>query len=338
MKMLFASHCDKNFSFCDLIDFSFVRFVSNLCIIIYGEECLLKLLTHYRNAFASQLGIKNWHEHDIGTQMIYSHRSTEYDRSSYPVGMHFHDYYEIVIFIEGDIRYICERNSCLPSYGDVIIIPPGQMHMSMLNADSTRYTRYVFYLYPDVFDHVSGQSLLGFLFEDRGENFMISLKSSHMEELLELLGRLDNALTRDTEEDRTLAMAYTIQIFYLLNKPAKLSIRTDPYFPQNVLDIQHYLDEHYIEVSSVSDVAAHFFYSREYVSRLFKKYLNTTVADYVLNRRVSYSQRLMTTDLSLIDICFRSGFGSVSAFSRAFQRITGLSPSKYRKLYMEKDD
>ena len=64
-------------------------------------------------------------------------------------------------------------------------------------------------------------------------------------------------------------------------------------------------------------------------------WLNTTVADYVLKRRISYSQQLMETDLSLADICFHSGFGSVSSFIRSFKSIMGMSPSKYRRMQQE---
>ncbi len=296
----------------------------------------MKLLSHYRAA-AQNIAINNWREHDINSFMIYSHRSTQYDHATYPSRLHFHDYYELLIFIEGEVRYICEGNSYLPKYGDVIIIPPGKLHMSMINADSTRYTRYVFYLYGEAFDSLNGRALFNFMLRDRGDQFVISLKPIHTEKLLSLLAQLDSALSRNTQEDHALALAYTLQIFYLLNKPADLTVHNEPYFPQSVIDIQHYLDEHFTEISTIAEVAAHFFYSREYTSRLFKRYLNTTVADYILNRRVSYCQKLMTSDLSLIDICFSAGFGSVSAFIRAFQRITGLSPSKYRRMYLEKD-
>ena len=89
-------------------------------------------------------------------------------------------------------------------------------------------------------------------------------------------------------------------------------------------------------VSTVAEVAEHFFYSREYVSRLFKKYLNTTVANYVLQRRIVYSQRLIETDMPLLDVCYQAGFGSTSSFIRAFQSVTGMTPSKYRHAHHER--
>ena len=154
-----------------------------------------------------------------------------------------------------------------------------------------------------------------------------------MDELLPVLGQLDSILARGSSKDHALAIAYTLQAFYLLDNLSASDTAGDPYLPQNVIDIQHYLDEHFTEVASVSNVAEHFFYSREYVSRLFKRYLNTSVADYVANRRVSYCQKLIvSSNLPLIDICYRAGFGSVPAFIRMFQRITGMAPSEYRRI------
>ena len=81
----------------------------------------MKLLSHYRSA--TNRHFSNWHEYDINENMIYSHRSTQYNRETYPVGLHFHDYYELLIVEGGDVRYICESTSYLPRYGDVILIP-----------------------------------------------------------------------------------------------------------------------------------------------------------------------------------------------------------------------
>lgn len=147
----------------------------------------MKLLSHYRSA--ANRHFSNWHEYDINENMIYSHRSTQYNRETYPVGLHFHDYYELLIVEGGDVRYICESASYLPRYGDVILIPPGKLHMSMINAESTTYSRCVFYLYDNAFDAIGCSSLLQFLHrhESSGQ-FFTSLKPRRMEELTALLG------------------------------------------------------------------------------------------------------------------------------------------------------
>lgn len=287
-------------------------------------------LHSYRKMLFHQTPI-NWQEYYINDQMIYSPRSTEYSRETFPESLHFHDYYELLLFLEGDIRHICETNTFLPQRGDLLVVPPGCLHTSRINTDQTRYTRHVFYLYPSAFDAYNGGALLNFLDAAHRKPFLLALKGNTMDHVMALLETLDNALVSGAEDDLALSQALIIQLFHTFNRQTLRNTRIDTYFPPNVVEIQKYLDEHFTEVASVAEVADHFFYSREYVSRLFKRYLNTTVADYVLQRRISYSQSLILSGLPLIDVCFQSGFGSISTFIRAFRGIMGMTPSAYRK-------
>ena len=287
-------------------------------------------LHSYRKMLFHQAPI-NWQEYYINDQMIYSPRSTEYSRETFPESLHFHDYYELLLFLEGDIRHICETNTFLPQRGDLLVVPPGCLHTSRINTDQTRYTRHVFYLYPSAFDAYNGGALLNFLDAAHRKPFLLALKGNTMDHVMALLETLDNALVSGAEDDLALSQALIIQLFHTFNRQTLRNTRIDTYFPPNVVEIQKYLDEHFTEVASVAEVADHFFYSREYVSRLFKRYLNTTVADYVLQRRISYSQSLILSGLPLIDVCFQSGFGSISTFIRAFRGIMGMTPSAYRK-------
>ena len=105
--------------------------------------------------------------------------------------------------------------------------------------------------------------------------------------------------------------------------------------PENVLKIQNYIDHNFSVISSVSQVAEHFFYSREYTSRLFRKHFDTTISDYIMKRRVAESQALILRDMPMIDIAYQVGFGSLSTFIRAFRSVTNMTPSEYRKLRKE---
>jgi YesN/AraC family two-component response regulator len=42
---------------------------------------------------------------------------------------------------------------------------------------------------------------------------------------------------------------------------------------------------------------------------------------------------LISSDLSISEICFESGFGNISWFNRQFKKIRGISPKKYREKY-----
>lgn len=297
----------------------------------------MKLLAHYISAIARMYPeIINWQENYLNDSLFYSCRATHYDRSTYPSSLHYHDYYELVIVEEGDIHYICEGKTFHPHSGDIVLIPPHKLHMSVINADETLYKRHVFYLYPDAFDAIGCSALTEFVKDCEDGHHLLSLSPSSRQILLDLLSRLNHVLKPGAnKKDQALSLGLVIEIFYYLSQAQADQATAAARLPMKVLSIQRYIDEHYAEISSVSQVAAHFFYSREYVSRLFKQHFNTTVADYITKRRIANSQTLIAKGEPLSDICYSVGFGSMTAFIRAFRSVTNMTPSQYRMMIKE---
>ena len=294
----------------------------------------MKLLSHYTEQQNHQYPkIINWKNHIITDSLSYSYRDTVYDRVTYPSSLHYHDYYELVIFEDGEIRYICEDHVYHPKCGNIIIIPPHTFHMSVIDCESTRYKRHVFYLYPSAFDSIGHGALTAFLGEN-SKGLLLTLHSDEArQELLNQLQDLSQSLQGEPSPlDMALGLSSVIRIFYLLNQRKSQPGTVSLSLPETILKIQNYVDNNFTHISSVSEVAKHFFYSREYVSRLFKKYFDTTISDYIMKRRISKSQSLIIQDIPLIDIAYQVGFGSPSTFIRAFRSVTSMTPSEYRKL------
>ena len=296
----------------------------------------MKLLSHYlQNKNAPRHEIVNWENVQINDSLFYSARSTRYDRNTFPSSLHSHDYYELVIFAEGEINYVCESSVYSPRRGDVIIIPPGKFHMSKIKGESTHYARHVFYLYPNAFEAV-GDCLADVLL--RAEDAVLfSLSSKEKgEELLALAEKLAGAVKRANEPlSRALGFGYIIEIFCLLGRKDIRTRGNTESLPENILALKEYIDAHFAEIESVGEVAEHFFYSREYISRLFKKYYDTTVMDYIHELRVAKAKSLIGEGLQMIDVCYAVGYSSLSTFIRIFRRATGMTPSEYRRMVRE---
>ena len=75
---------------------------------------------------------------------------------------------QLVLLEQGDIQSVCESSVYDLERGDVILIPPGKFHMSLLKTERTCYRRHVFYLYPSAFDAIGHPALCDFL--ERNEN------------------------------------------------------------------------------------------------------------------------------------------------------------------------
>lgn len=93
-----------------------------------------------------------------------------------------------------------------------------------------------------------------------------------------------------------------------------------------------YLEQHYLEPLTIEEVAKQHGYNRYYFSRLFNARIGCGFNQHLNNLRARHAARLIrTTDSSLEDICFQSGFGSVRTFTRAFQSFYQLTPAAYKR-------
>lgn len=74
--------------------------------------------------------------------------------------------------------------------------------------------------------------------------------------------------------------------------------------------------------------------SPEHTTRSFRKYLNTTPTEYLNSLKLNYAKNmLITSDTSVTDICFSSGFNNTSYFYVQFKKKYNCSPKEYRLKY-----
>lgn len=94
----------------------------------------------------------------------------------------------------------------------------------------------------------------------------------------------------------------------------------------------YYIQTHYAQRMDISELSARFCISKYHFVRLFKKYIGTTPYDFLLLYRIERAKDfLITTQNSVHDISELVGFTSDSNFSTRFTKITGMSPSDFRK-------
>lgn len=98
------------------------------------------------------------------------------------------------------------------------------------------------------------------------------------------------------------------------------------------LEVTKYIWSHISEPISTEDLAAHLSMSRSHLSRRFKAETGKNLSDKILQEKIEEAKRLLRfTNKSLASISLYLGFSSQSHFSRAFHKITDLSPSEYRQ-------
>lgn len=102
--------------------------------------------------------------------------------------------------------------------------------------------------------------------------------------------------------------------------------------PQALRDACKYVEEHLEEEIGRDDVARAVFLSPDYLNRIFKKELNMSLSHFILEKKMQMACRLLLeTTLSVSEISEKIGYTNFSAFSYAFKRSMGYSPTGFRR-------
>ena len=101
--------------------------------------------------------------------------------------------------------------------------------------------------------------------------------------------------------------------------------------------ILDYIEAHLEEKLTNAQLADIAGYSEYHFLQLFKAHTGETVMEYICRRRLFRAMDEILAGSRIIDVAFKYGFESHSAFSRAFKREFGCSPSFLRTLRLELD-
>jgi AraC family transcriptional regulator len=82
----------------------------------------------------------------------------------------------------------------------------------------------------------------------------------------------------------------------------------------------------------VSELADQVNLSPHYFSLLFKRTFGISPHRYVLQQRIREAQRQLASGrMDISELALHLGFSDQSHFSRAFRRLTGMTPQRYRR-------
>ena len=101
--------------------------------------------------------------------------------------------------------------------------------------------------------------------------------------------------------------------------------------------ITDYLNEHYAEALTLSQISEKFFISASHLSHVFKKETGLSPIQYMMQRRIGEAQSLLVeTLLPIQEIEEQLGFNDSAHFSKMFKKCVGVTPKEYRKHFAER--
>lgn len=99
--------------------------------------------------------------------------------------------------------------------------------------------------------------------------------------------------------------------------------------------ILQYIEEHYHEDISLQELADYLNYSEAYFSTVFKQCFDENFTIFLSRYRVEKA-KVMLEDITINvkEISEQVGYNDSNYFTKVFKRITGVTPSEYRRKFM----
>ena len=98
-----------------------------------------------------------------------------------------------------------------------------------------------------------------------------------------------------------------------------------------VLQAVQYVDAHYMQDISLTQVSDLMEITPQYLSSTFKTQVGKNFTEYINQRRLEEASRLLKeTNLAVQQISERVGYNSVQYFARKFKESFGITPTQYR--------
>ncbi len=95
--------------------------------------------------------------------------------------------------------------------------------------------------------------------------------------------------------------------------------------------IRNYIDKNYTKEITISMFSEKYYFSKEYLSKFFKKEFGYGIYEYVLKLRMERAKELLSDPtLQIKDIAERLGYSNNNYFSKAFKNYYNASPTDFR--------
>ena len=250
-------------------------------------------------------------------QVVYAH--TRSDEADMEYKMHCHNSYEIYYMITGNVEYLLEGRPYRPRPGSLLVIAPGCFH-GLRVLDGNEYHRIRLHFAGEILSDRERELLL----QPFGKNWGCLEEQFALEwyfHAIEDCGSYGKDLQDIAIRARILSLLACISAIYLKDPRRTYGAESQ------AQEVIRYINGHLGETLTLEGLAERFFMSKNHLTALFRQATGTTVARYILYKRMVIARKELALGTPAAEAACRAGFGDYSTFFRAYRKMFGCAPT-----------
>ncbi len=246
---------------------------------------------------------------------------------------HWHDDLEFISVLSGSMDYNVNGEILHLEAGQGIIVNTRQLHCGF-SAEHNECVFYCILLHPmllcasqqldhDFVSPLLSDSSLPYILLDRGTAWQS-----------EVLSDIEAIYACKDEKNAPLYIQSTFYHIWILLTENAVKINRIKKQDRNLSvlkDMLSFIQKNYAGKVTLDDIARSGNVSKSTCLMIFKKYLQNTPTNYLIEYRLKQAVKLLLqSDMHITEIAFDVGFAGVSYFAETFRKNYGCSPSEYK--------
>lgn len=233
-----------------------------------------------------------------------------------------------------------ENHRFLVSKGDVIFIPPNQLHGAyQYRNHSSAFFAIVFdpFFVASYSNDQIQQSYVEPIMKNPERFFShISSDNCYLPRLQQIIISIIEGFNESYAYEifiKSKLMEF-LYVFYMIHPEDNSYMRSkeDIIVSIRIKKILLFIENNYKSPLTLDIISSHIGISKEHFCRFFKKNFHLSFTDYLTRYRITKAEQLLkATDSPIIDIALETGFDSANYFTVVFKKIKGMTPSQFRK-------
>lgn len=238
---------------------------------------------------------------------------------------HIHSFYELYCVMDGSIKIIMNNKELTLKKNDCVLFPPNCEHRII--DYSTDFVRY------DIGFRVSNASFIeNVISTEKNDGYCFTM-TDEMKFLLKYMNKY--AVMNNLYSPSAIGNAICAFVIDVLNQ-INSGINDDEknkktYQTSLAYAAREFIQDNYERQITPSDVSNILHISNRQLSRILKKYYNMSFSGLLELFRIENAKKyLENSDLTIKEIAFLTGYSNEYTFIRAFNRVVGETPGKYK--------